>query len=230
MTGICSAQFVEEVSLMPSTSCGQLAASSAQTSMITKWWQVRTTLIQIKRMSSPLLKGLLSIQGGMVTLAMELPADDQMLPHGFTCYITGWGVTDMWGNTAHILQVAPVSVVEHPISSQPEWWGSMAQKNMVCAGGDVVVAGCQGDSGGPLSCFTDRAWRVYSVVSYGPAGMCNQYKKPTSLHQSVFLLRPELLSYQILKKHVVHTVTWSHLNKMKLHHSFCVFLHCMLSL
>ncbi|XP_029699014.1 chymotrypsin-like elastase family member 2A [Takifugu rubripes] len=139
-------------------------------------------------------------------------------------------VVAVWGNTAHILQVAPVSVVEHPISSQPEWWGSMAQKNMVCAGGDVVVAGCQGDSGGPLSCFTDRAWRVYSVVSYGPAGMCNQYKKPTSLHQSVFLLRPELLSYQILKKHVVHTVTWSHLNKMKLHHSFCVFLHCMLSL
>lgn len=37
----------------------------------------------------------------------------------------------------------------------------------------------QGDSGGPLNCFTDGAWRVYGVVSYGPAGSCNQYKKPT---------------------------------------------------
>lgn len=24
----------------------------------------------------------------------ELPADDQMLPHGLICYITGWGATD----------------------------------------------------------------------------------------------------------------------------------------
>lgn len=37
----------------------------------------------------------------------------------------------------------------------------------------------QGDSGGPLNCFTDGAWRVHGVVSYGPAGMCNQVRKPT---------------------------------------------------
>lgn len=37
----------------------------------------------------------------------------------------------------------------------------------------------QGDSGGPLNCYTGGAWRVHGVVSYGPAGMCNQVTKPT---------------------------------------------------
>lgn len=37
----------------------------------------------------------------------------------------------------------------------------------------------QGDSGGPLSCLVDGVWRIHGVVSYGPAGRCNQYKKPT---------------------------------------------------
>uniref|UniRef100_H3C1E2 Peptidase S1 domain-containing protein n=1 Tax=Tetraodon nigroviridis TaxID=99883 RepID=H3C1E2_TETNG len=114
---------------------------------------------------------------GFVAIA-ELPSD-QMLPNDFTCYITGWGYIDMWGTSPSILQVAPLPVVEHSICSTPEWWGSLARNTMVCAGGDGVLSGCQGDSGGPLNCFTDGAWRVHGVVSYGPAGMCNQYKKPT---------------------------------------------------
>uniref|UniRef100_A0A3P9CVM3 Elastase-1 n=1 Tax=Maylandia zebra TaxID=106582 RepID=A0A3P9CVM3_9CICH len=114
---------------------------------------------------------------GYVAIA-NLPYPDQTLPHGFTCYITGWGLVDYGGSPA-ILQVAPINVVEHSVCSQPEWWGSIALETMVCAGGDGIIAGCQGDSGGPLNCFTDGAWRVHGVVSYGPSGMCNQVFKPT---------------------------------------------------
>ncbi|XP_062235626.1 chymotrypsin-like elastase family member 1 [Platichthys flesus] len=115
---------------------------------------------------------------GYVAIA-ELPSPHQMLPHGFTCYITGWGYYDNMGSNPTLLQVAPINIVEHSVCSQPNWWGSLALKSMVCAGGDGVISGCQGDSGGPLSCYIDGAWRVHGVVSYGPMGWCNQVTKPT---------------------------------------------------
>uniref|UniRef100_A0A3Q0SXU9 Peptidase S1 domain-containing protein n=1 Tax=Amphilophus citrinellus TaxID=61819 RepID=A0A3Q0SXU9_AMPCI len=115
---------------------------------------------------------------GYVAIA-DLPYPDQTLANGFTCYITGWGLMDYGGSIPSILQVAAINVVAHSVCSQPEWWGSIALETMVCAGGDGIVSGCQGDSGGPLNCYTDGAWRVHGVVSYGPAGMCNQLYKPT---------------------------------------------------
>ncbi|XP_066544853.1 elastase-1-like [Amia ocellicauda] len=115
---------------------------------------------------------------GFIEMA-NLPAFDQSLPHGFPCYITGWGLTQSGGSVPAILQEAVLPVVQHSVCSSNEWWGGLAKKSMICAGGDGYLAGCQGDSGGPLSCFTDGTWKVYGVVSYGPAGMCNTYRKPT---------------------------------------------------
>uniref|UniRef100_A0A667ZES1 Peptidase S1 domain-containing protein n=1 Tax=Myripristis murdjan TaxID=586833 RepID=A0A667ZES1_9TELE len=114
---------------------------------------------------------------GFVELA-NLPYPDQMLPHNFYCYITGWGLMGT-GAIPDILQVAPIAVVEHSVCSQPQWWGSIALRSMICAGGDGYTSGCQGDSGGPLNCFADGVWRVHGVVSYGPSGDCNQVSKPT---------------------------------------------------
>ncbi|XP_029001418.1 elastase-1-like [Betta splendens] len=115
---------------------------------------------------------------GYVEIA-NLPRPDHVLPHGFPCYITGWGLVGYGGGIAAVLQEAPIPVVEHAVCSQPGWWGGAALNTMVCAGGDGVISGCQGDSGGPLSCYSDGAWRVHGVVSYGPAGQCNQVTKPT---------------------------------------------------
>ncbi|XP_042256156.1 chymotrypsin-like elastase family member 2A [Thunnus maccoyii] len=110
----------------------------------------------------------------------QFPYPDQMLPHDFECVITGWGLLDSFtGSVPDILQEAPIKVVEHSVCSQPQWWGSIALRTMVCAGGDGVISGCQGDSGGPLNCFTDGEWRVHGIVSYGPSGACNQVSKPT---------------------------------------------------
>uniref|UniRef100_A0A3B5AXI4 Elastase-1-like n=1 Tax=Stegastes partitus TaxID=144197 RepID=A0A3B5AXI4_9TELE len=128
--------------------------------------------IAILRLADPVY------DNGYVAIA-ELPYPGETLPHGFTCTITGWGLIDYMGNVPAILQEAPLDVVEHSVCSQYDWWGSVALETMVCAGGDGAISGCQGDSGGPLSCYTNGAWRVHGVVSYGPAGMCNQYKKPT---------------------------------------------------
>lgn len=47
------------------------------------------------------------------------------------------------GSIPAILQVAPIDVVEHQVCSQPNWWGSIALKTMVCAGGDGIISGCQ---------------------------------------------------------------------------------------
>ncbi|MEQ2266287.1 hypothetical protein XENORESO_014155 [Xenotaenia resolanae] len=126
-----------------------------------------------------LLKLVKPIYGNGYVEIANLPYPEQTLPHGFTCYITGWGLMDYYGNVPDKLQEAPLGVVEHAVCSQPEWWGSIALKTMVCAGGDGVISGCQGDSGGPLNCLTDGVWRVHGIVSYGPAGMCNQQFKPT---------------------------------------------------
>ncbi|XP_062848129.1 elastase-1-like isoform X2 [Trichomycterus rosablanca] len=119
-----------------------------------------------------------AFDNGYVAIA-ELPYPEQTLPHGFTCYVTGWGLLATGGSAPDILQQAPIGVVEHSVCSSPEWWGSLAKPTMVCAGGDGLTSGCQGDSGGPLTCFIDGSWKVHGVVSYGSAVNCNLYSKPT---------------------------------------------------
>ncbi|XP_041670196.1 chymotrypsin-like elastase family member 2A [Cheilinus undulatus] len=137
--------------------------------------------IAILKLSEPVY------DNGYVAIA-ELPYPEETLPHDFTCYITGWGLMDHYGSAPDILQEAPINVVEHSVCSKPEWWGILARESMVCAGGDGVISGCQGDSGGPLNCFTGGAWRVHGVVSYGPAGGCNQYMKPTVFTRVSFFM------------------------------------------
>uniref|UniRef100_A0A8C2JXL8 pancreatic elastase II n=1 Tax=Cyprinus carpio TaxID=7962 RepID=A0A8C2JXL8_CYPCA len=109
-----------------------------------------------------------------------LPADGNVLPHNAPCYVTGWGRLYTNGPLADILQQALLPVVDYATCSKSDWWGSQVTQNMVCAGGDGVVAGCNGDSGGPLNCAgSDGAWEVHGIVSFGSGWGCNYNKKPT---------------------------------------------------
>ncbi|OCT73538.1 hypothetical protein XELAEV_18036516mg [Xenopus laevis] len=82
-----------------------------------------------------------------ITLAC-LPPDGYILPHQFGCYVTGWGYLQTSGPPAGKLQQGLLSVVDYQTCSQPDWWGSIVKTNMICAGGDGIVASCYGDSGG----------------------------------------------------------------------------------
>ncbi|CAM2105155.1 unnamed protein product [Caretta caretta] len=115
---------------------------------------------------------------GFVEVAM-LPAEGDILPNDYPCYITGWGLASAGGSIPARLQEAILPVVDHAICSQNHWWGSQAKENMVCAGGDGVRAGCSGDSGGPLQCNRYGSWQIHGIVSFGIVPYCNTYQKPT---------------------------------------------------
>ncbi|XP_043919347.1 proproteinase E-like [Protopterus annectens] len=108
-----------------------------------------------------------------------LPADDEILPHDYPCYITGWGRLYTGGPLPGKLQQALMPNVEYAVCRQSDWWGSSVKSTMVCAGGDTK-AGCNGDSGGPLNCKgSDNRWYVHGVTSFVSSRGCNTIKKPT---------------------------------------------------
>uniref|UniRef100_A0A3Q1J093 Peptidase S1 domain-containing protein n=1 Tax=Anabas testudineus TaxID=64144 RepID=A0A3Q1J093_ANATE len=76
------------------------------------------------------------------------------------------------------LQQGPTPVVDNFICTRPDWMGSLADKNMVCAGGYGTTAGCAADGGSPLNCQNpDGSWTVHGVAVTGSVG-CNIPKKP----------------------------------------------------
>ncbi|XP_078057127.1 chymotrypsin-like elastase family member 1 [Mustelus asterias] len=108
-----------------------------------------------------------------------LPQAGATLPNDYLCYVTGWGYTRNGGTVNPTLQQAAIKVVAYEVCSQPAWWGSYVRQNMVCAGGDGIVAGCQGDSGGPLNCPRNGVFEVHGATSFVAAAGCDTYMKPT---------------------------------------------------
>uniref|UniRef100_A0A3Q1GSH9 pancreatic elastase II n=1 Tax=Acanthochromis polyacanthus TaxID=80966 RepID=A0A3Q1GSH9_9TELE len=109
-----------------------------------------------------------------------LPSSGEILPHGAPCYVTGWGRMWTGGPLSNTLQQALLPVVDHSTCSRSDWWGSVVTTDMLCAGGDGLVASCNGDSGGPLNCQNaDGSWGVHGVVSFGSSLSCNYEQLPS---------------------------------------------------
>ncbi|KAG1947430.1 chymotrypsin-like elastase family member 2A preproprotein [Pimephales promelas] len=109
-----------------------------------------------------------------------LPTSGSILPHNFSCYVTGWGRLWTNGPIADAMQQAMLPVVDYATCTKSDWWGNLVTDLMVCAGGDGVVSSCNGDSGGPLNCQrSDGTWDVHGIVSFGSSLGCNYYKKPS---------------------------------------------------
>uniref|UniRef100_A0A8C7WTL4 Elastase 3 like n=1 Tax=Oryzias sinensis TaxID=183150 RepID=A0A8C7WTL4_9TELE len=109
-----------------------------------------------------------------------IPPAETVLSNLYPCYITGWGRLYTGGPIADNLQQALMPVADHATCSQPDWWGFIVRTNMVCAGGDGIVAGCNGDSGGPLNCQNAQGvWEVHGIASFVSGLGCNFEKKPT---------------------------------------------------
>jgi len=98
-----------------------------------------------------------------------LPAPQDVLNGGETCWITGWGTLSSGGGTPQKLQEAEVTVVSNQdcLGAYP----NQIDANMVCAQGTKngsPTDACQGDSGGPMVCLhANNRWYLHGATSWG---------------------------------------------------------------
>merc|ERR1740121_2761935 len=121
-----------------------------------------------------------------------LPARDEDVAAGTSCYISGWGRMNSSFAGATILQEAMIEIVDIE-TCKALWAGGRPQvtDSNVCIGGasdGKMSTACHGDSGGPLVCETGSGWTLFGVTSFGdsvdaPGGMgqvCSVKNKPAA--------------------------------------------------
>lgn len=106
--------------------------------------------------------------------AAESPAEPMQLNStvplpGVMVTVTGWGVIDATSTTiVNNLREVELPVVSNETCNEPESYNGLITDNMLCAGfADGGADACAGDSGGPLMLYTDGAWKLTGVVSFG---------------------------------------------------------------
>ncbi|KAM6927842.1 elastase-1-like [Xenentodon cancila] len=109
---------------------------------------------------------------------VNLPKSGEILLHGHSCYITGYGRISTGGAMSARMRQAVLRIVDRETCTSSGWWGSTVKTTMICAGGGAESA-CNGDFGGPLSCLVNSAWYVHGIASFVSGMGCNAHQKPT---------------------------------------------------
>ena len=83
--------------------------------------------------------------------------------------LIGWGKTSSHGQMTHILQQAPMQVIDQGTCDRKNYAAIRIRirDSMICGGGAGRISGCQGDSGGPFSCNLNGRWELHGAVSHG---------------------------------------------------------------
>jgi len=109
--------------------------------------------------------------------AICLAENNENLPIGRKCFMSGWGKLHNAGTSVDRLQhvALPIVGLEH-CQERNTFNNHVVNDRMICAGyndGLTYASGCHGDSGGPLACEeTDGRWKLYGVTSWG-SPQCN---------------------------------------------------------
>jgi len=102
-----------------------------------------------------------------------LPDQDDDVPVGTECTITGWGKIERFGSMHHKLQQAELPIVDNLKCQNlnTNTTGIQITDKMMCAGygPEKITSGCHGDSGGPLVCRKpgSNQWYLQGAVSWG---------------------------------------------------------------
>jgi secreted trypsin-like serine protease len=88
---------------------------------------------------------------------------------GIDATVVGWGVTDLSSTTVvNNLREVELPIISNETCNAPESYGGLITENMLCTGfAEGGADACFGDSGGPMMVFTDDAWKLTGVVSFG---------------------------------------------------------------
>ncbi|XP_057560584.1 serine protease 44-like [Hippopotamus amphibius kiboko] len=101
-----------------------------------------------------------------------LPEKNFEVKAGTQCWVTGWGRTLEFGETARRVQemeqiILPLKECDEMAQEAANESRTLVRKGMVC-GQNIKRGGpCRGDSGGPLVCQFNNSWVQVGIVSWG---------------------------------------------------------------
>jgi secreted trypsin-like serine protease len=100
--------------------------------------------------------------------AVPIELNPEMPAVGTIATVTGWGVTEDYPQIVDNLREVELPIISNETCNAPESYGGLITENMLCAGySEGGADACFGDSGGPMMVFTDGAWKLTGVVSFG---------------------------------------------------------------